>query len=246
MIKAIVTGHSGGLGAALAADLLSRGIVVLGLARRTHAPFGAAHADALQQHALDLSDADALSAWLAGPTLAGFLADASMALLINNAGMLQPVGPCGGQDPMQITAAVQLNLGAPLLLANAFVAASGHCTERRIAHISSGAARNAYAGWGIYCATKAGLDQHARATALDGLPRLRIASLAPGVVDTGMQAEVRASDPTGFPQQARFAALKAEGQLSAPADAARRLVDHLLGEPFGREPTGDLRNLPAA
>jgi nucleoside-diphosphate-sugar epimerase len=38
MIKAIVTGHSGGLGAALAADLLSRGIVVLGLARRTHAP----------------------------------------------------------------------------------------------------------------------------------------------------------------------------------------------------------------
>ena len=246
MIKAIVTGHSGGLGAALAADLLSRGIVVLGLARRTHAPFGAAHADALQQHALDLSDADALSAWLAGPTLAGFLADASMALLINNAGMLQPVGPCGGQDPMQITAAVQLNLGAPLLLANAFVAASGHCAERRIVHISSGAARNAYAGWGIYCATKAGLDQHARATALDGLPRLRIASLAPGVVDTDMQAEVRASDPAGFPQQARFAALKAEGQLSAPADAARRLVDHLLGEPFGREPTGDLRNLPAA
>ena len=246
MIKAIVTGHSGGLGAALAADLLSRGIVVLGLARRTHAPLGAAHADALQQHALDLSDADALSAWLAGPTLAGFLADASMALLINNAGMLQPVGPCGGQDPMQITAAVQLNLGAPLLLANAFVAASGHCAERRIAHISSGAARNAYAGWGIYCATKAGLDQHARATALDGLPRLRIASLAPGVVDTGMQAEVRASDPAGFPQQARFAALKAEGQLSAPADAARRLVDHLLGDAFGREPTGDLRTLSAA
>lgn len=246
MIKAIVTGHSGGLGAALAAELLGRGIAVLGLARRTLAPLGSAHAEALQQHTLDLSDAEALNAWLVGPTLAGFLADARTALLINNAGMLQPVGPCGGQDPLQIAAAIRLNLGAPLMLANAFVAASGHCAERRIAHISSGAARSAYAGWGIYCATKAGLDQHARATALDGVPGLRIASLAPGVVDTGMQAEVRASDPAGFPLQARFAALKADGQLTTPADAARRLVDHLLGESFGSEPTGDLRTLPAA
>lgn len=245
MIKAIVTGHSAGLGAALTAELLGRGIPVLGLSRRALAPLDGAGVDALQQHALDLSSLPALGDWLAGPVLARFLADARHALLINNAGMLQPVGPCGGQDAAQIAAAVQLNLGAPLLLANAFVAASAHCPERRILHVSSGAARNAYAGWSIYCATKAGLDQHARATALDRLPGLRIASLAPGVIDTPMQAEVRASDPAGFPLQARFAALKAEGQLTPPADAARRLADHLLGASFGDEPADDLRNRAA-
>lgn len=245
MIKAIVTGHSAGLGAALTAELLGRGIPVLGLSRRALPPPEGAGVDALQQHPLDLSNLPALGDWLAGLVLARFLADARHALLINNAGMLQPVGPCGGQDAAQLAAAVQLNLGAPLLLANAFVAASAHCPERRILHVSSGAARNAYAGWGIYCATKAGLDQHARATALDRLPGLRIASLAPGVIDTPMQAEVRASDPAGFPLQARFAALKAEGQLTPPADAARRLADHLLGASFGDEPADDLRNRAA-
>lgn len=245
MIKAIVTGHSAGLGAALTAELLGRRIPVLGLSRRTLTLPAEAGAEALQQHVLDLSDSGALITWLSGTALARFVADASHALLINNAGMVQPVGPCGAQDAAQIAAAVQLNLGAPLLLANAFVAATTHCAERRILHVSSGAARNAYAGWGIYCATKAGLDLHAQATRLDGRPGLRIASLAPGVIDTAMQAQVRASDPADFPLQARFAALKADGQLSTPSEVARRLVEHLLGHAFGHAPTGDLRTLPA-
>lgn len=245
MIKAIVTGHSAGLGAALTAELLGRRISVLGLSRRTVSLQKEAGAEALQQHVLDLSDPGALITWMSGPALARFLADASHSLLINNAGMVQPVGPCGAQDAAQIAAAVQLNLGAPLLLANAFVAATGHCAERRILHVSSGAARSAYAGWGIYCATKAGLDLHAQATRLDGRPGLRIASLAPGVIDTAMQAQVRASDPADFPQQARFAALKADGQLSTPSEVAHKLVEHLLGHAFGHAPTGDLRTLPA-
>ena len=92
---------------------------------------------------------------------------------------------------------------------------------------------------------KAGLDLHAQATRLDGRPGLRIASLAPGVIDTAMQAQVRASDPADFPQQARFAALKADGQLSTPSEVAHKLVEHLLGHAFGHAPTGDLRTLPA-
>lgn len=243
MIKAIVTGHSSGLGAALAQTLLARGISVLGLSRRANP---ALHTSGLTQHAIDLSEAGALEGWLAGSDLADFVKDANTALLINNAGQLQPVAPCGAQGPALIAAAIQLNLSAPLLLANAFVAATAGCSGRRIVHISSGAARSPYAGWSVYGATKAGLDQHARAVSLDGIPGLRIASLAPGVVDTPMQGEVRASDPAHFPQLARFAALKRDGQLSAPTDVAHRLVEHLLGEHFGEWVDGDLRNLPAA
>lgn len=244
MIKAILSGHSGGLGAALAHTLLERGIAVLGLSRRPNDSL-AAH-PALEQQAIDLSDPAALGRWLAGPALAAFLRDARSALLINNAGQLQPVGPCGEQDPARLVTSVQLNLTAPLLLANAFTAASGHCADRRVLHISSGAARSAYAGWSIYCATKAGLDQHARAVSLDRRPGLRIASIAPGVVDTPMQAEVRASDPRDFPLRARFAALDSDGQLAAPEDVAHRLVDHLLGERFGDFVDGDLRIMPTA
>lgn len=243
IIKTLLSGHSRGLGDALARDLLGRGHHLLGLGRSGNAALARDFPQHFSEQALDLSDLTALAGWLAGGQLRDFLADADQAVLINNAGMLQPVGPLGSQGDADIARALALNLGAPLILADAFVAATGHCTDRRIVHISSGAARNAYAGWSVYGATKAGLDQHARAVALEQHPGLRIASLAPGVVDTDMQAEVRASDAGHFPQHARFAALKADGQLSTPASAARRLADHLLGERFGQSVDGDLRTL---
>lgn len=243
IIKTLLTGHSRGLGDALARDLLGRGHHLLGLGRSGNAALAHDFPQHFSEQPLDLSDLAALAGWLAGGQLRDFLADADQAVLINNAGMLQPVGPLGSQGDADIARALALNLGAPLILADAFVAATGHCSDRRIVHISSGAARNAYAGWSVYGASKAGLDQHARAVALERLPHLRIASLAPGVVDTDMQAEVRASDAGHFPQQARFAALKADGQLSTPANAARRLADHLLGGDFGQSVDGDLRSL---
>lgn len=243
MIKAILTGHSRGLGTALARVLLERNIAVLGIARSPATELAKAFPQSFQEVQLDLADPQALCDWLDSGGLAGFVADTDTALLINNAGLLQPVGLLGTLDPAALIQAVNVNLGAPLLLANAFVAATKSCADRRIVHVSSGAARSPYAGWGSYCATKAALDHHARATALEGLPGLRIASLAPGVVDTAMQAEIRASSNEQFPQKGRFEDLKASGQLSTPSATAGRLVDYLLGDEFGEAVDGDLRHL---
>ena len=113
-VKAVLTGHSRGLGAAIAAELAGRGIPVLALARQQ----GAA-TQGVTQVALDLSDTAALCAWLAGGTLKSYLADADTALLINNAGMLQPVGPLTGHDPAEIARAIGLNVATPLMLAAA-------------------------------------------------------------------------------------------------------------------------------
>ena len=129
------------------------------------------------------------------------------------------------------------------MLANAVVATSGASVDKRILHISSGAARNPYAAWGIYCATKAALDQHARSVALEKIRGLRICSLAPGVIDTEMQAELRATPESVFPMRGRFEALKQSGKLTKPEDCARRLVEYLLGDRFGREAVADLRDL---
>ncbi|MCK6408987.1 SDR family oxidoreductase [Thauera sp.] len=250
--KAIVSGHSRGLGAAIAGELLERGIPVLGLARRGNAGLAAQHGDTLAEVAIDLADSAALAAWLAGGALGDWLADAERVLLVNNAGTLQPMGPLSLQEVDAVARAVAANVAAPLMLAAAFAQAgtgaigteaAGKVRDRRVLHISSGAARKPYAGWSVYCATKAALDHHARAVQVDATPGLRICALAPGVVDTAMQGEIRASTLERFPLRDRFAEMQASGGLVAPAECAMHLVDFLLDEDFGHEPVADLRDL---
>lgn len=242
-MHAIVTGHSRGLGEAIAAILLERGATVLGLSRSGNPALAARFPARLRESALDLGDLAALGGALESAPIVDFLAHPGPALLINNAGMLQPVAPLGRQAAAAVAQAVAINVAAPLLLANAFAAHAGNGSTRRIVHVSSGAARTAYAGWSVYGATKAALDHHARAVALEATPGVRICSLAPGVIDTAMQAEVRASDASAFPQRPRFDALKHDGQLSRPADTAARLVDYLLSDAFGSVAVADLRQL---
>lgn len=252
--KAIVSGHSRGLGAAIAGELLERGVAVLGLARKGNPALAAQHGQQLEEVEIDLADSAALAAWLAGGALDAWMRDAGQMLLVNNAGTLQPMGPLPLQDAAAVARAVALNVATPMMLAAAFAqagaAAGGAAStlhdsarDRRVLHISSGAARTPYAGWSVYCATKAALDHHARAVQADATPGLRICALAPGVIDTAMQGEIRASTLERFPLRDRFAQMQASGGLVAPALCAMHLVDFLLDEDFGREPTADLREL---
>jgi NAD(P)-dependent dehydrogenase (short-subunit alcohol dehydrogenase family) len=144
-----------------------------------------------------------------------------------------------------VARAIAVNVAAPLVLSAAFVAATRGANDRRIMHVSSGAGRKAHAGWSVYCATKAALDHHARAVALDRMPTLRISSVAPGAVDTDMQAEIRASTDDAFPERARFLAMQREGRLHDPDETGRALVELLLCDAFGSEPVSDLRRTPA-
>jgi NAD(P)-dependent dehydrogenase (short-subunit alcohol dehydrogenase family) len=241
-MKAIVTGHTKGLGAALAANLLARGVPVLGLARSRSATLAADYPGLFEDIELDLADGPALAAWLDATALADYIDGSGAVLLLNNAGVVSPVGPLDAQDPQAVLRAVALNVAAPIALSAAVVRAS-EGAQRRILHISSGAARNAYPGWSVYCATKAALDQHARAVALDGECGVRICSLAPGVIDTGMQAEIRATPEDRFPLRQRFVELKETGTLVDPDECAEQLVDYLLGAGFGAEVIADLRTL---
>jgi len=248
MNHAIITGHSRGVGAALAELLLTQGFAVLGLARQRNAGLKAAFGERLIEVPLDLADTPGLIDWLAAGHLQKFLADATCAYLINNAGLLQPVGPLGTQDPLAIARSIAVNVTAPMLLANAFAAAAPAGFERRveqrILHISSGVGRRPCAGWSVYSATKSALDMHARSAALDQLPALRVASIAPGVIDTDMQIEIRASDPAKFPPLAQFHALKRDHLLSSPADCAAKLIRYLLADDFTNGAIVDVRDMP--
>jgi len=241
-IRAIVTGHTRGLGAAIATQLLQRDIAVLGLSRSRDPELAARFPQRFRDTALDLADTTAVAVWLAGSALREFVADAGCVLLFNNAGVVEPIGPLETQDVTAVARAVNLNVAAPMMFASA-LAALDTDAERRIVHVSSGAARNAYAGWSVYCATKAALDHHARAVALDANDRLRIGSVAPGVVDTGMQATIRSTSEARFPQRERFEQLKQNNQLTSPEAAGLKLVDYALSDAFGTQPVTDVREL---
>ena len=244
MVKVIVSGHSRGLGEAVAAALLVRGTSVLGLARNRNARLAARFPDTFSEVALDLADANALPRWLETGRLGAWIDGAEQALLVNNAGTISPMGPPALQDPNEVARALALNVAAPLMLAAAFCAAAASVTDRRILHVSSGAARKPYPGWSVYCASKAALDHHARAVAEDKVAGLRICSLAPGVLDTEMQATIRATSLERFPLRERFAEMQRAGGLVPVDDCARRPADYLLGDAFGTVPTADLRDLP--
>jgi benzil reductase ((S)-benzoin forming) len=240
--RAIVTGHSRGLGAAIADQLLSRDIAVLGIARHQRPDLADRYGDRLQEVELDLSDVGAVTLWLETRTFAGFLAGSHTALLINNAGLLQPIGPLQSQDVGDVGRAGSVNVTAALMLSATFAQATSPKVDRRILHVSSAAGHKAYRGWAIYCASKAALDHHARAVALDETPGLRICSVAPGLIDTDMQTEIRASSLDDFPDRPRFDEFKERGQLRPPREVAARLVDYLLSARFGSKPVVDLHD----
>ncbi len=246
----ILTGHSRGLGAALTDVLLGRGCSVIGLSRKGLVPKSTPKPGAFfDQVAIDLADSQALTHLLADYCLSKPVRDAEAVVLINNAGLLNPVGLVGEQSPTDIGHAVAVNVTAALVLTNWFVRASKGKADRRVVQISSGAARSAYAGWNVYCATKAALDHHARCLALEAQQAgsvstgLRICSLAPGVIDTDMQAQVRASELTSFPMRPKFDELKSTGGLASPSDVAQRLCNHLFSDSFGGDPVADLRSI---
>jgi benzil reductase ((S)-benzoin forming) len=223
----VLTGASRGLGAAMAEQLLAPDDLLLCISRHRSAAL-AAQAESLgapcEQWALDLSQpADAaaqLQAWLASLDAASF----ASATLINNAAGLTRIGPVDTCSDAELATALRVGLEAPLLLSAAFLRATREWrADKRVLNISSGLGRRAMAGQAGYCASKAGLDHLTRAMALDEAARpngAKLVSLAPGVIDTDMQAHLRAGDERGFPYKANFVGLKANGQLTAPADAA--------------------------
>ena len=106
---------------------------------------------------------------------------------------------------------------------------------KRIVNISSGAGRKAYEGWGVYCTTKAGLDHFSRVVALNKKMLehpVDIVSIAPGIIDTGMQETIRASKEEAFPLLDQFIDYKEKGLLSSADQTAEKLIMFMENEDF--------------
>jgi NAD(P)-dependent dehydrogenase (short-subunit alcohol dehydrogenase family) len=216
---AVITGASRGLGAGMAARLAEHG-VQLGLCARTE-PTPPPGARCLTG-AVDVTDAAALDRFASA--VASSLGPID--LWINNAGVLAPMGPLRGQDPAAVDLALRVNVGGVANGSRSFVErCRGWQDSRRVlVNVSSGAATSIYEGWSIYGATKAAVDHLTEIVAAEE-PGVLCHAVAPGVVDTDMQAEIRTHDERTFPAIDRFRQLHAEGAWNTPAWVA----DHVLG-----------------
>ena len=234
----VVTGATKGLGAELAkqvaADADNR-LVTLGRSRTdaTNIEVDLADAAALGRAC------DELERRIAGQAF-------GRAVLINNAGVISPVGPLEKVDAAELERNLAVNFTAPILLMRRFLQATAGVALRRIVNISSGAARRPIFGWSAYCAAKAGLDMASRAVALEATTRglaVEVASLAPGVIDTPMQATVRGAGVEDFVDVERFRAMKAEGALRPAADVAADILRLEASGKLAGDPIQDLRQL---
>ncbi|MEW5846410.1 MAG: SDR family NAD(P)-dependent oxidoreductase [Bacteroidota bacterium] len=237
MIYYYITGTSSGIGQALTQELLSHDdTYVIGYSRRNtinHSRY--------KHIEVDLSQPGA-----ARRVEIPLYLDAKRVVLINNAGILGDVKPIGKIDNELLEKTFTVNTITPAILTNrllsVYLPVSDFIT---VINISSGAARHAVESWSGYCASKAAIDMfsmvlHAEQQLVDS-PKVRVISVAPGIVDTPMQDSVRQVDPSNFPQSGRFHQYKQKGLLASPEQVAKKIVE-LTGNP-PNDPIIDLRTI---
>lgn len=216
----IITGASSGLGLALARAVPFPARVIDISRSGPPEDSGIEHIEA------DLSDPES---WRQVAVQLGDLAGESYwdrMVLIHNAGTLTPMGFAGEVDSGAYARNVLLNSAAGQVLGDAFLAAvRGREGRHDLIMITSGAASSVYPGWSSYGAGKAALNQWVRNVGAEQQLRggVRVCAIAPGVLDTDMQGEIRAKSAEEFPKVERFRELHEKGGLVDPAEAAEKL-----------------------
>jgi 3-oxoacyl-[acyl-carrier protein] reductase len=191
----IVTGASRGIGAAAATALAKAGAAVLLTAR------DGAQCEAIAQSitrnggkaaavACDVSDWNAVRR-LADEAQQRF---GKIDVLVNNAGVIEPIAGIADSDPAAWAQNVQINLVGAYHAIRAVLPPMIAAGGGTIINVSSGAAHNPLEGWSAYCSAKAGLAMLTRGIALEHAAQgIRVFGFQPGTTDTEMQVAIRAS-----------------------------------------------------
>ncbi|MGD9018008.1 MAG: SDR family oxidoreductase [Desulfobacterales bacterium] len=228
----LVTGASRGIGAAIAEWLGRQGAALSLLARDRKALKAVAKSvrnAGGQALAVDGSVSERADCELAVKTAVD--AYGRIDGLINNAGILHPLSALADTDPDDWENNIAVNLIGPYTLMRLAIPFL-RLTSGRIVNISSGAAAKAIEAWSAYCTAKAGLTHLTAVAALEE-PKITIVALRPGVVDTGMQADIRSHGAGAMTtdKMAYFEALHREGRLEPPWVPARSAAWLALAAP---------------
>jgi len=190
---ALVTGASRGLGRALAGSLARNGARVV-LVSRSRAPLDVA----VREIRAAGGEAWAIAADVADKRATHRIAGEAAAvagaidLVVHNAATLGaiPLRMLAETDCEQLELALATNLVGPFRLTKALVGSMVVRGRGLIVHVSSDAAREAYAGWGAYGISKAGLEHLSRTWDIElAGTGVRSIVIDPGEMNTQMHAE---------------------------------------------------------
>lgn len=219
---AFITGTSSGIGKAIAEKLLSEGYYVIGYSRR---------------NTLNHENYEHLESDLSNPEEVKNITfkknftknkNPKQVVLVNNAGTIGPVKHIGNIPANDFISAIHLNLIVPALLINTFCKEFFNSEAQKvIINISSGAAGFPVDGWAAYCTSKAGLEMYAQVVNEDwkqeGHNNCYIYNIAPGIVDTEMQDEIRKKKEEDFSRLSDFKKYKEKGELVRPEGVANKV-----------------------
>ena len=235
-----ITGTSRGIGKALAETLLANdNVKVTGISRTNtikHPNYNHIQTD--------LSDpADTESIFFPD------LHDAEEIVLINNSAIISEILRLGKIKNTSIKNDFQVNIISPSLLMNNFIKKYQSYTNRRtILNVSSGAGLHAIDAWSVYCASKSALNMISESFAVEQSfqaveNQIKVFSVAPGVIDTKMQDQIRAVSSADFSDVDKFIQMKENNALSSPEETAASLLKIISERDQYKEVVLDVRNL---
>ncbi|MBA6155167.1 (S)-benzoin forming benzil reductase [Tenacibaculum sp. S7007] len=217
----IITGGSKGIGKALAEKYAQENYKVYSLSRSI------VDLQNVTQISVDLSDTKATHNTFKMLLDEVKKNDISSITLINNAGRLGTIANIENISSEDITKSIQLNTTTPLILSSLFIKETQHLTcKKQIINISSGAAKNPYEGWSVYCTSKAAIDMMTRTISAEQNELkngIKCNAIYPGVVDTNMQTNIRNTDEKDFKNLQRFIDLKKNNELYTPEFVAESI-----------------------
>ncbi len=225
----IITGGSKGLGEALANELNQKDNLVFSVSRTRHSA-------TCRQIQADLSNHNQTKRITEEIFSQLDIHEFESLTLVNNAGILGPIGKVEKSGAEAISLNLNTNFLAPISLTAGFITSCLEVNARKtVINITSGAASTVYDGWSLYCASKAGLEHFSRCVAKEqALARypVSIVNVNPGVMDTGMQALIRESSPEEFSSLEKFLNLHLSNQLPSPEKVAKIILKALNEESF--------------
>ena len=223
MKTALVTGGSGGIGAAICRALAARGHRII-----VHANRNGAHADAVvaeivaaggtaQTVTFDVTDRDATHA-----ALDAILAETPIQILVNNAGVLADAA-FAGMSEQQWNNVIDVSLNGFFNVTQPLVMPMVRTRWGRIVNVSSVAAQKGNRGQVNYSAAKGALHSATKSLAQELATRgITVNAVAPGIIDTAMTEAI-----FDAAEIARLVPMKRAGR---PEEVAA-LVAFLVSEP---------------
>lgn len=207
---ALITGASRGIGRAVAIALAKTGVHVVLTARTVGAleevddiiRANGGTASLLPMDIRQHAQIDALGAEL-------YERYKRLDILIGNAAMLGNLSPVAHMDPNQFEDIISINLTANYRLLRSMDPLLRLSPAGRVIMVTSGAARNAYAFWGPYAASKAALETLTLSYAAEvQKTNIRVNIIDPGATATAMRAKAfPGEDPSTLPTPESIAPL---------------------------------------